>query len=131
MSGTSSDAHTWNLIYIHLFLEERGYTVSNLGSCVPNDLLARTCRELQPDLVVLSSVNGHGFTDGLEAIRAVREQRDLRRLPVVIGGKLGTDGLRNAGCTRSLLDAGFDAVFDNGDLGAFELFLNRPRAAAA
>ncbi|MCV2463765.1 cobalamin-dependent protein [Streptomyces sp. ICN988] len=131
MSGTSSDAHTWNLIHIHLFLEERGYTVTNLGSCVPDDLLVRTCRELRPDLVVLSSINGHGFTDGLQAIRAVRRQRDVRHLPVVIGGKLGTDGLRNAGCTRRLLEAGFDAVFDNGDLGAFDRFLNRHRAAAA
>ncbi|MEV5934747.1 cobalamin-dependent protein [Streptomyces sp. NPDC052079] len=131
ISGTSSDAHTWNLIYVHLFLEERGYTVSNLGSCVPDDLLVHTCRELRPELVVLSSVNGHGFTDGLQAIRAIRQQSDMRHLPVVIGGKLGTDGLRNAGCTRRLLDAGFDAVFDNGDLGAFEHFLNRHRAAAA
>ncbi|MEV0177416.1 cobalamin-dependent protein [Streptomyces sp. NPDC050803] len=131
VSGTSSDAHTWNLIYIHLFLEERGYTVSNLGSCVPDDLLVRTCRTLRPELVVLSSVNGHGFTDGLQAIGAIRQQRDMRHLPVVIGGKLGTDGLRNAGSTRRLLDAGFDAVFDSGDLGAFDRFLNRRRAAAA
>jgi methylaspartate mutase sigma subunit len=89
------------------------------------------CRELRPDLVVLGSVNGHGFTDGLQAIRAIRQQHDLRHLPVVIGGRLGTDGLRNAGATRRLLDAGFDAVFDNGDLGAFDLFLNRRRTAAA
>ncbi|MEU5092039.1 cobalamin-dependent protein [Streptomyces sp. NPDC021356] len=131
VSGTLSDAHTWNLIYVHLFLEERGYTVSNLGSCVPDDLLVRSCRELRPDLVVLSSVNGHGFDDGLQAIGAIRAEPGLRHLPVVIGGKLGTDGLRNAGSTRRLLDAGFDAVFDTGDLGAFELFLNRHRTAAA
>ena len=34
-------------------------------------------------------------------------------------GKLGTDGLRSVGWQRRLLDAGFDRVFDGGDLAAF------------
>ncbi|MEV8395843.1 MULTISPECIES: cobalamin-dependent protein [unclassified Streptomyces] len=131
LSGTSSDAHTWNLIYIQLFLEERGYEVHNLGACVPDELLVNTVRAYRPELLVLSSVNGHGFRDGLGAIAALCAEPSARHLPVAIGGKLGTDGLRNAGYARRLLDAGFDAVFDNGDLVAFDRFLAARRAVAA
>jgi methylaspartate mutase sigma subunit len=110
VSGLSSDAHTWNLVYLQLLLEELGHRVTNLGACLPEQELAVRCRAIQPDLIVLSSVNGHGWQDGLRAIATLRECPELMTTPAVIGGKLDTVG-GDPTMTGQLLDAGFDAVF--------------------
>lgn len=114
VTGTASDAHTWNLVYLQLLLEELGRQVSNLGPCMPDDELVDTCRRAEPALIVLSSVNGHGVSDGLRLVRRLREQPELAATPIVIGGKLGITGAGDSRHTRDLLDAGFDEVFDEG-----------------
>ncbi|MFJ3173895.1 cobalamin B12-binding domain-containing protein [Streptomyces roseus] len=131
VSGLSSDAHMWNLVYLQLLLEERGHQVSNLGSTTPDAEILRACRTERPDLLVISSVNGHGRLDGLRLIRALRAVPALRGLPVVIGGKLGIDGRDHAGAAAAhLTAAGYDAVFDDAAEGGpdagllrFETFL--------
>jgi methylaspartate mutase sigma subunit len=112
VTGTSSDAHTWNLVFLQLLLEESGHEVFNLGPCAPDALVADRCAELEPDLLVVSSVNGHGASDGRSLIRLLRSQASTAWLPVVIGGKLGTShrGLEKA--VRDLVEAGFDSVFE-------------------
>ncbi|RSS67338.1 cobalamin B12-binding domain-containing protein [Streptomyces sp. WAC06614] len=122
LAGTASDSHTWNLVYLQLFLEELGHPVDNLGPCVTDDLLTAACAARRPDLVVLSSVNGHGYRDGLSAVRAVRAADP--HLPVVIGGKLGVAGAADPGQREQLLEAGCTAVFDDGDTGALRRFLD-------
>jgi methylaspartate mutase sigma subunit len=128
VSGLSSDAHTWNLVYIQLVLEELGHRVTNLGACVPDQDLVAHCRTAQPDLIVLSSVNGHGFQDGMRVISALREYPALIATPVVIGGKLDTVG-GDPTMADQLLAAGFDAIFpEDGDgkdvmLSAFRSFV--------
>lgn len=121
VSGLSSDAHTWNLVYLQLILEELGHKVINLGGCVPEQELAARCREAGPDLIVLGSVNGHGFQDGTRAITALRECPGLITTPTVIGGKLDTVG-GDPTLTSRLLDAGFDAVFPEADAGTMSAF---------
>ncbi|MFL6075220.1 MAG: cobalamin B12-binding domain-containing protein [Mycobacteriales bacterium] len=114
-----SDSHTWNLVFLQLLLEELGCRVTNLGSCVPAELIVAECRRHRPDLVVVSSVNGHGYRDGMRTIAALRGQPELRDTPIVIGGKLGIGG-PDRERTGRLLRAGFDAVFDDGaDLAQF------------
>lgn len=112
LSGTASDSHTWNLVYLQLLLEEEGYRVVNLGACVPPVLLADECEAEQPDLVVLSTVNGHGYQDGPRALAEVRGRPGLAAIPVVIGGKLGTGGPEPAQAD-ALRAAGFTEVFDD------------------
>ncbi|HWO63536.1 MAG TPA: cobalamin-dependent protein [Umezawaea sp.] len=112
LSSTKSDSHTWNLVYLQLLLEEAGHEVANLGACVPPDLLADECAALRPDLVVLSTVNGHGYQDGPRALAALRERPDLMATPVVIGGKLGTGGPEPARAD-ALRATGFTDVFDD------------------
>ncbi|WP_428965206.1 cobalamin B12-binding domain-containing protein [Micromonospora fluostatini] len=123
LTGTVSDSHTWNLVFLELFVEELGHPVVNLGPCVPDDLLVRRCRIEAPDLVVVSSVNGHGYVDGLSAVTRLRAEPELAGVPMVIGGKLGLDGRDDADRAARLRAAGFDAVFDDGDLLAFQRFL--------
>lgn len=108
-----SDAHTWNLVFLQLLLEEWGLDVVNLGSCVPPGLLAAECRKHRPTLVVLSSVNGHGYQDGLRAIEELRDWPELSHISIVIGGKLGTSEEFGAEQMTTLLAAGYDAVYDD------------------
>ncbi len=123
VTGLPSDAHTWNLIYIQLLLEDLGHKVVNLGSCVPEDEIVESCCKFQPDLLVVSSVNGHGFNDAQPLIGAIRSRWELTGLPAVIGGKLGVagGGEKEADVLRR---AGFDEVFQDGvDLTAFESYV--------
>ncbi|MFJ6017062.1 cobalamin B12-binding domain-containing protein [Streptomyces sp. NPDC092952] len=124
VTGLQSDSHTWNLIYIQLLIEDLGHKVVNLGSCVPEDEIVESCCKLQPDLLVVSSVNGHGFHDAEPLIGAIRSRWELTGLPAVIGGKLGVSGNGEEGA-KALIRAGFDAVFQDGvDIAAFESYLD-------
>ena len=111
LSTTSSDSHTWNMVFLHLLLEESGHRVINLGPCVPDDLLVESARLHQPDAIVITTVNGHGQIDGARVVRALREEAATRHTPVMIGGQLGIDGPSTDDQVRGLLEAGFDAVF--------------------
>ncbi|MFG3052680.1 cobalamin B12-binding domain-containing protein [Kitasatospora sp. NPDC048239] len=122
----ASDSHTWNLVFLQLLLEELGHRVTNLGACVPDELIVAECRRIEPDLIVLSSVNGHGYQEGLRVIAALRARPELRRTPTVIGGKLGIAGSNDPGRPQALLTAGFDGVFEEG--GSVEEFRTFVRA---
>ncbi len=113
VSSLSSDAHTWNLVFLQLLVEELGFPVINLGPCVPPELLVAECVRIRPTVVVLSSVNGHGYHDGLCTIRALRDCRTLAETVVVLGGKLGTSQLHRGEHVGDLLAAGYDAVYDD------------------
>jgi methylaspartate mutase sigma subunit len=117
LTGVSSDAHTWNLVFLQLLLEELGYHVVNLGCCVPEELPVAECLARRPVLLVVSSVNGHGYQDGMALISRLRAQTQLRELSVVIGGKLGIAGAQGADQLTALIEAGYDAVFDDGAQG--------------
>jgi methylaspartate mutase sigma subunit len=112
VTSVSSDAHTWNLVYLQLLLEELGCRVTNLGGCTPDVTIVAECAAKSPDLVVVSSLNGHGEHDGIRLIGAIRSCPALVATPVVIGGKLGVAGASSLTTSR-LLAAGYDAVFED------------------
>ena len=109
-----SDSHTWNLVFLQLALEELGHEVRNLGPCVPPGDVVAECLRSRPDLVLVSTVNGHGYRDGMMLIGQLRARQELAALPVVIGGKLGIAGPADPHGQGRLRSAGFDAVFDEG-----------------
>src|SRR3954449_4366632 len=126
LAGVSSDSHTWNLVYLHLLLEELGCRVYNLGPCAPDDLVVAECLRTRPDLVVVSTVNGHGHRDGARLIGRIRVCGSLRATPVVIGGKLGIAGPDGGRTREELCAAGFDAVYEtDSGLGDFLSDLDR------
>jgi methylaspartate mutase sigma subunit len=126
VTSVASDSHNWNLVYLQLALAELGHQVLNLGPCVPDELLVSECLRVRPDLVVVSSVNGHGFIDGMRLIGAIRARPELAAIPVVIGGKLGIAGPTGRGSRDQLMAAGFDAVFEDGTgMAAFRSFTER------
>ncbi|MZD07206.1 methylmalonyl-CoA mutase [Streptomyces sp. SID5785] len=125
LSTVSSDSHTWNLVFLRLLLEEAGHEVVGLGPCVPDRLLIDSVRRVRPDLLVISTVNGHGQLDGARVIRALRADPEVGDTPAVIGGKLGVDGDAGAPVARALVEAGFDAVFTDGaDTGRLAAILD-------
>jgi methylaspartate mutase sigma subunit len=123
VTGTSSDSHTWNLVCLQLVMEEVGFSVVNLGPCVPDLLLVDECHRIEPDLIVVSSVNGHGCNDGMRVAPLLRQRAPLRTVPLVIGGKLGIDGVHRAEQREQLRDTGYDHVFDHDELPAFRALL--------
>jgi methylaspartate mutase epsilon subunit len=106
LTGVSSDAHTWNLVYLHLLLEELGWEVVGLGATTPDEAVVQACLKHRPDLLVVSSVNGHGHIDGARMMTALRERSELAGMPAVIGGKLGVAGEVGADRVVALLTAG-------------------------
>ncbi|NQZ11150.1 MAG: cobalamin B12-binding domain-containing protein [Algicola sp.] len=106
-----SDSHGWNLIYMELLLKEQGYDVNNLGVCVPNDLVIDECEKNEPDLVVVSTVNGHGYMEGKQLARSLAKQKQRLGFELCIGGKLNTDPTKLAKQVENLKSSGFDGVY--------------------
>jgi len=132
VSSLSSDAHTWNLVYLQLLLEELGCRVTNLGGCTPDETIVHECVARRPDLLVISSLNGHGCQDGIRLIGTLRACPALVATPVVIGGKLDMAGGGDGHNAVRLLAAGFDAVFeDTGGLTPFRSFVHTLAGRAA
>jgi methylaspartate mutase sigma subunit len=133
VSGIPSDSHTWSLVFLQLLLEEHCCAVTNLGPCTPIELVVQTCLDQRPDALIVSTVNGHGHIEGRELVEAVRRHAGLARMTAVIGGKLGTLGAGNARFAGPLLDAGYDAVFVEGDRpqGLIDVLCATPAGALA
>lgn len=72
LTTIASDSHTWNLLFLQLLLEEQGWEVTNLGACVPVDVLIEEATARPPGLIVVSTVNGHGAEEAPGLARAVR-----------------------------------------------------------
>jgi methylaspartate mutase sigma subunit len=126
VTSVASDSHNWNLVYLQLLLEELGHRVVNLGPCVPDELLVAECLQARPDLVVVSSVNGHGFFDGVRLIGELRAQPELATTTTVIGGKLGIGGPGGKRSRDELKGAGFDEVFEEDrDISEFYSFVGK------
>ncbi len=111
---------------MQLLITELGHEVRNLGPCVPDEQMVRAAAGAPCDLIVMSTVNGHGLVDGERAVRRLRAEPALRDTPIVIGGKLGVAGTSRPEEVQSLLDAGFTAVFgdDEVDTALFGSYLD-------
>lgn len=111
LSSISSDSHIWNLIYLQLVLESLNFDVINMGPSVNVADLTIACHRHQPSYLVVSSVNGHGYLKGIEIIRTVKTMNLLKNMKVVIGGKLGVNGIITQTQINHLYDEGYDEVF--------------------
>ncbi|WP_424533410.1 cobalamin B12-binding domain-containing protein [Sphaerisporangium viridialbum] len=110
LSSTPSDSHTWNLLFVQLLMEEIGWSVANLGACVPVAMLLDESLRRVPDLIVISTVNGHGAQEARQVIAALRAEPSLSRVPVALGGKLCVSEDRERAVVDELAAAGYDAV---------------------
>jgi methylmalonyl-CoA mutase cobalamin-binding subunit len=126
VATTPDDSHIWNLVGVQLKLEERGFEVRNLGACTPPELIAETVRDLRPDLLVISSINGHGAIS-MTALMTVLEQYQVKRATTIVaGGLLTTDPALSAKAEAQLTETGCAGVFVGEDAWErFDRFLAR------
>lgn len=119
----SSDSHSWNLVFMEYLLTEKGFNVKNLGTCTPIDEVVYETNKSQYDLLVLSTVNGHGYLEGPEISKLIRGNENYHN-NIVIGGKISTDNSKESIelKTKLLKQAGFDAVFDDSNANIFDDF---------
>jgi methylaspartate mutase sigma subunit len=111
LGSTPSDAHTWNLVYLQLVLEEYGFDVENLGACLPVGVLLDACLREPPAMVVLSTIAGHGTYEAVSIVATLRAREELSRTRIVIGGMLTVDGSQDSAVVADLLRLGFDGVY--------------------
>lgn len=116
LTGIRSDSHSWNLVYIQLLLEERGFDVINLGANTPVESVQLHVLQRKPALVVVSTVNGHGAIEGIEIAQALKHQGSL--IPMVIGGLLTTQPSELKRATEALIENGYSAVFSGNNAAA-------------
>lgn len=128
LATIDSDSHLWNLVSLQKLLEELGVSVRNLGPCTPTAEVVAAVLGDDPDLVVVSSVNGHGRYEApalLEALRGAGSQ-----VPCVVGGKLTTAESEVPAASRELLAAGYAQVFTGDEALARFRALVRPATPA-
>ncbi|MCE3230498.1 MAG: methylaspartate mutase [Alphaproteobacteria bacterium] len=126
LTSTPSDSHTWNLIFMELFLQENGCSVRNLGPCVPFQEIHETLAGSFFDLVVISSVNGHLFQDAIKIITSFSRNGFAQLPPFVAGGKMGISEKNAAFQRKKLVKLGYSDVFTESDsLVSFKRYLDR------
>jgi methylaspartate mutase sigma subunit len=72
LTTIESDSHSWNLVYMELLLKEQSFRVVNLGPCAPVPKTIAAIAEFGPDVVVVSTVNGHGYLQGKTLAVSIR-----------------------------------------------------------
>ncbi len=123
LSTISSDSHSWNLVFMQYLLTEKGYQVRNLGPCTPASMVLEAVASEHYDLIVVSTVNGHGYLEAPSLAQAIRSTESYSH-KLIIGGKISTDNSAKSVQmkTANLLFSGFDAVFDDSDSNIFDQF---------
>lgn len=125
LATVPSDSHTWNLLFIQLLIEENGWSVTNLGPCTPVARLLDECLRQAPDMVVISTVNGHGAHEAPGVLAALRAEPSLAGVPVCIGGKLRTSEEDQHSAAAELVRSGYSGVFVGQDAApSFRSVLN-------
>ncbi|WP_340124100.1 cobalamin B12-binding domain-containing protein [Methylobacter svalbardensis] len=131
LTTIESDSHTWNLVYLQRFIHEHGGLAKILGCCVSPGETVNAIKGFRPDLVVVSSVNGHGFHQGRELIANAVQALGAYRPVFVVGGKLTTVEEDNKWIRVDLQEAGYDRVFvGKSAIDDFTLFLQEFRQQA-
>lgn len=121
LAGVAGEQHMIALVCLDHVLQERGWTVANLGADVPPADLARFVRRNDARLVALSASERSRTGTAAAAIEAVRGAVDARGqggVAIMLGGRLigaeGPAGLETDWHGTSLVDAAAfaDTVLD-------------------
>ncbi|WP_207390036.1 hypothetical protein [Phytopseudomonas daroniae] len=104
-------------------LGEWGYQIENMGPNTPVGDVVNWLKSNPCEMVVVSTVNGHGYIEGIEIARRVRGDAKFHGL-LCVGGKICTenDPLTIARHSEALKEAGFDGVFDDSVKNSFDYF---------
>lgn len=123
LTTVPSDSHSWNLVFMEFLLNDLGYKVENLGPNTPMDEVIARLNRNTCAMVVVSTVNGHGYIEGAELAQRIRTETNHVK-GLYIGGKICTenDAQTIARHSDTLRAAGFDEVFDDSVANSFDVF---------
>lgn len=123
LTTVPSDSHSWNLVFMEFLLNDLGYKVENLGPNTPMDEVIARLNRNACAMVVVSTVNGHGYIEGAELAQRIRTETNHVK-GLYIGGKICTenDAQTIARHSDTLRAAGFDEVFDDSVANSFDVF---------
>lgn len=123
LTTVPSDSHSWNLVFMEFLLNDLGYKVENLGPNTPMDEVIVRLNRNACAMVVVSTVNGHGYIEGAELAQRIRTETNHVK-GLYIGGKICTenDAQTIARHSDTLRAAGFDEVFDDSVANSFDVF---------
>jgi methylaspartate mutase sigma subunit len=113
ITSTPSDSHTWNLLFLELLFNEEGFTTHNLGCCVPITDLMGSIYTINPDLIVISSLNGLLYLDLEKMMLHIKKfLMSHHRCKLLVGGNLSTHKRESLYLKKRFLNMGIDRVFD-------------------
>ena len=121
LSGIRSDSHTWSIRAIQLFLEEHGVEVHNLGANTDPSELVYAILNKNPDMLVISSVNGLAGIEALQ-LAQILDQHKLH-VPRVIGGILATNQEDEKTADANLTRAGFIVLTGKNAIPEFSVLI--------
>ncbi len=120
-----SDSHHWNLIFIELLLKEHGFEIMNLGACVPFEETIKYYNTYKPEMLVVSTINGHGFIEGKQLINELKKKSTSIK-NIFIGGNLSTNLELTEHHAAELENEGYTKAFGReGDLIDFKHRMKR------
>ncbi len=123
LATVPSDSHSWNLIFMEFHMTDHGLDVTNLGPNTPAQEILKNLKHKHFDIVVISSVNGHGSIEGLELISSIKTEAKYSG-EVYLGGKICTATKEDTVSEHieELERAGFERVFDDSVTNSFDEF---------
>lgn len=127
---TPSDVHSWNLVFLSLVVRDAGMTCRIVGPAPQLEEIKSGAVEFDPDIILVSTINGHGEFEATDVLLALREVCDAD-IPVLIGGILGVTQ-ESMGRRRSvLLSMGYTEVFEGADLTVDKVRLELEKAGSS
>ena len=113
MGVIGADAHAVGNKIIAFALQEAGYKVVNLGVMVSQEEYINAAIETKADLILVSSLYGHGEID-CSGLREKLEEAGLHDIPLFAGGNLVVGKQDFVDVEKRFKDMGFNCVYPPG-----------------
>lgn len=113
MGVIGADAHAVGNKIIAFALQEAGYKVVNLGVMVSQEEYIAAAIETKADLILVSSLYGHGEID-CSGLREKCEEAGLHGIPLFAGGNLVVGKQNFEDVEKRFKEMGFNSVYPPG-----------------
>ena len=108
-----ADVHAVGNKILDYAFTSAGFEVINLGVMVSQEEFIAASNEAAADVIVVSSLYGHGELD-CRALRQKSDESGLSGIPMIVGGNLVVGKQQFNEVEKRFLDMGFDRVFPPG-----------------
>ena len=113
MGVIGADVHAVGNKILEYAFGQAGINVINLGVMVTQEEYIAAAIETNADLILVSSLYGHGEID-CRGLREKCEEAGLKKIPLYVGGNLVVGKTNFADVKKRFLDMGFSRVYPPG-----------------